>query len=546
MGRHQANRRNRYIVWVALLVPALTLVAFTLSRFTGVPPTDAGTSAGTSGPEEAGSDSGDPPTGCTAEPVAVVAASGIAPVIEAVRAGLPDGECIDVREDDSVSPGTEVASGAATVWVPDSRVRGVAALGAAAAEAASTATSPIVMSVDREAADSFGAGPRSWGMLLQRADGADIPAEVQDPVTSSVAMVLSGALSTIARQATGDLYLGYAATRGTMQSLPVAGAADVAVGTIRISEARLARQQASAVLLEVEEGYPSLDYPWLVSPGATDGQRRQVDALLAAVLGEAGAAARAEHGLLEPGLDSVDQDGLSGVVIAPPTIEQMPFLYALNDSGAAVLTGLSAFDISGSMGLPASADDEGPARIEVMQEAASLSLEVMPDTMEMGLWVFGYDLQGDVDYEPLVPTVTLADGREELIAAISGYDAEQLLAEDHGTALYNTIAAAYDQVQASFKPGYTNYIAIFTDGIDEDAPDGLSLDELTAHLEEASQGQDRVEVMLFGFGEADIGALEAIAAASGGLVYDIEQPIQIAGAFLDAIAQLILRDLTGT
>lgn len=462
----------------------------------------------------------------------MTAASAVAPVIEAAAAQA----CVDLvlMTEDTAAAGAALADGEIDVWVPDSQVRAIAA-GAGTANAPSVALSPLVLAADADTAAAIAPeGATSWGVVLGRAQG-DLDLQIQDPATSSAGLLLAQTLVPVAEAATGDTYIGYTAVAATLTSVP-RFEGTMAPGSVAVLESRLVPDGATVV--PTMEGYPALDYPWIQAADSSAETSAAAAAVLDSLHGDDAAQARSDAGLIEPDATEFTENGVAAPLLPGPALEEMPLLYALADAGGARGYGLSVVDISGSMGL--SDSDGGPARIEVVQQSARLAVEVLADDTEMGLWVFGYNIDGNADHLQVVARGPMSTNRAAIVAAIAQYTPEQLRDEDYGTALYDTVHDAYADAVKHWQPNRNNLIAVFTDGTDEDAPGGLSLAELESALADLGDPERPVQVMLFGYGEADIDALQRIADATSGTVYPITQPEQIVGAFIDSIAKSVL------
>ena len=503
----------------------------------------------TPGPEAASDDdtaassapSGSARSGCAeAAALRIVAASGIAPVIEA----LTDGGCAEVTVSVSDDPTAVagLASGEVDVWVPDSSVRAVLAGRETASQAVSLARSPVVMATHRKLDTSAFApgGATSWGLLLQRGPSQPVAFEIADPAASSTSLVVAAALRDIAVGATGDKYLGLAATASAMTDLPVVTTNAVKRGVVRMTEARLLPESPQATILATAEGNPHLDYPWVASPAIAGTPAGDAAAeLLGRIQSSEGSELRQRHGLLDPDATDFDLRGDGSVtspVIAVPGRREIPSLYALAESGGLRGNSLAVLDVSGSMAVAA-----GPGRptpMDGVKSSAALATQFLSDETSLGLWQFGYQLEPPKDYVELVALRPLSKNRGQLQSAIA--DAEPL---DTGTSLHRTILEADRYLRANWKADHSNLVVVFTDGKNEDAPGGLSLRQLLTRLDAERDPERPVQMILFGYGEADTKALKTIAKRSGGLTYQIDRPEQIVGAFIDSIAQSVLASL---
>ena len=79
------------------------------------------------------------------------------------------------------------------------------------------------------------------------------------------------------------------------------------------------------------------------------------------------------------------------------------------------------------------------------------------------------------------------------------------------TGLYDTILAAYTAARNNYTAGTSNQVMVFTDGINEDDPDSISLKELARRLKQAQDPGRPVQLSVVGFGKR--AELEAIGTA---------------------------------
>jgi len=192
---------------------------------------------------------------------------------------------------------------------------------------------------------------------------------------------------------------------------------------------------------------------------------------------------------------------------------------------------LVVVDVSGSMGNAASSTDSRPL-ITVVQQGVNQLSSLLPATSYLGLSKFGYQLSPPNDYQMLVPTNRLDSGQlAKLSAATAG-----LTAQNTGTALYNTILAAYHDQQAHFQDGLPNEVLIFTDGKNEDAPNSISIDQLKAGLS-AADPKKRVQIGVFGYrNELPLEQLTAALSPVGGQVDGLHTANDVLGAFVHAVS----------
>jgi hypothetical protein len=466
----------------------------------------------------------------------VAAASGIAPVLQTVA----ERSCLQlsVTRSDDEGGARLLAKGAVDVWVPDSSERAFL-IGQAARSAPSIATSPIVM-----AARAGGIATASWAMLLQPAGGAAPRVVIEDPRKSSVNLVVAGVLAGIATTFTHDRYLGVAGAAQAINAMSSTSASTLTAadqGRLYVVEQRLidhgpaisgSATPETAALLPAE-GVPYLDYPWVAGPRTATTQANAAR-LLAALLGPSGVQARRANGLLEPRLPSFTPPGGSTAIplIAHVPADQVPTLYAVADSAAYSSNAIAVLDVSGSMG---EAQAGGKAPIDIVRPSALAVVKAFASRANLALWEFGTQLDPPRDYRQLVPFGPVSQNQAALSGALVGVRAHRT-----GTALYNTLLAAYRAMLQRARPGAINVVAVFTDGRNQDAP-GLALPDLLQALKPLVNKANPVLVQFFGYGNADIPAMKAIVGVTGGSVYKIDRPEQVIGALIDSVSDTILQ-----
>jgi len=233
-------------------------------------------------------------------------------------------------------------------------------------------------------------------------------------------------------------------------------------------------------------------------------------------------------------------EGVTPDLVPPapaPAADQTVNLLRLWNAAVADANDLAVIDLSGSMADPAG---NGQSRVAVAAAAAERAVTFFPDTSALGLWVFSTDQGAGTPWAQLVPLGPLIDKvgaqtrRQALIAAAAG-----MTARVHGgTALYDTVLAAYQQVQAGYDPSKVNSVVLMTDGRNEDTSSTRTLSQLLAQLKSLADPARPIRVITIGIGSGtDTDALARIASATGGKFYLVQNAADISGVFLDAIAQ---------
>lgn len=192
---------------------------------------------------------------------------------------------------------------------------------------------------------------------------------------------------------------------------------------------------------------------------------------------------------------------------------------------------LAVLDVSGSMYVPVPTANNA-TRMQVTLGAAQRGLDLFDDSWMVGLWIFSTQLDGNRDYRELVPIGPLTSQRTHIRDALG-----QVVPKANGdTGLYDTLLAAYREVQKGWQAGRVNSVVIFTDGKNEDA-DGISHAQLLAELGEIADPEKPIQVIIIGIG-TEIGQKELmpITEVTGGGVFIAEDPAKIGEILLKAIS----------
>ena len=193
---------------------------------------------------------------------------------------------------------------------------------------------------------------------------------------------------------------------------------------------------------------------------------------------------------------------------------------------------LAVFDVSGSMAekVPTAG---GLSRAQVTQQAATAGLALFGDDWKVGTWYFSTNMNGRLPYKEAVPITPLVTGREKVQRAVVG-----IVPNPKGnTGLYDTVLAAYKEVQKGWEPGKVNSVILFTDGENEN-PDGITLNTLVANLKKLNDPEKPVKVVIIGIGTGvDQKELQTITNATpNGGTFIAPDPAKISDIFLQALA----------
>jgi Ca-activated chloride channel family protein len=197
---------------------------------------------------------------------------------------------------------------------------------------------------------------------------------------------------------------------------------------------------------------------------------------------------------------------------------------------------LAVFDVSTSMKAPVGER----TRATLARDAAKSALGLFPDNASIGLWVFARKLEGDTDWTELLPTRALATdagGRPQRDVLTQALDSIPSRLSPGGTGLYDTTLAAVRAARANYDPTAVDSVVIVTDGKDEDA-DTIGLAGLLQTLRGEVDATRPVKVIGIALGpDADLDALQQIAAATGGAAYSAVNENDLQTVLFDALRQ---------
>ncbi|MDG4795927.1 substrate-binding domain-containing protein [Micromonospora sp. WMMD1082] len=507
-----------------------------------------------------------------------------------------DGTCIDVTvaasdpvevaavvaaKHGAILAGVGQASGTAVspdVWIPDSSMwlLRLKTGGAAAFEpgnGASIASSPVVVAMPEPTATRLGWPQKEldWTQLLSRLN-SDRPLKTGIVEPTRDAAGLSGLLSMMAAAASAGGETAEQERVGALRALassasalrqdllakfPTAADATTlasALGAAALSEEDVIQYNARKppvplAALYLKPAPLQLDYPYAVLPGVEPAKASAARVLFEALTtpsfkdklaaqslrgpdGNWGTGFNAPQGAPSPASGDASavpppQGGIAAGGLAPDAVER-----AVSSWSIATLSGrmLCIIDVSGSMKKPVPTAN-GATRQQVTAEAARRGLNLFDDSWSIGLWVFSTNLVGSRDYREVLPVAPLSRQRSELERSL-----DTVVSSSGDTGLYDTLLAAYKDVQQNWEPGKVNSIVLFTDGKNEDA-NGISQKQLLAELDRIKDPDQPIQVIIIGIGtEVSKSELDTIAESAGGGAFVAADPTKIGDIFLRAIA----------
>jgi hypothetical protein len=513
MGRHQADRiegpnhRARFGrgIWIAagLAVLAGGLVAGVVATVADTPPPRARSASGTPANLAAGS--------CPHE-LTVVSAGSFVPILSGIAARLGAGrDCVavHVQTADGQGAAAAVASSGADVWIPDDvswpNLPNPAKLAAPKTFHAGTvlATSPFYF-VTQHGAPPLPA--KSWlGLIRALAQpGSPWHLALRDPAATGDGMVAAGALTDVEIGADGVLVAALNLLRaeqtGTLTATGFPNGPNQVAVVPEYTLLRTARASDYTVVAPTD-GTAVLNFTWLPSAAAVSDPNKgeALDRLYQALTSGRAADDLAASGLRGPAWFTAPPDAhlpaASRTAIAAVSEHVMYHVLATWHPDLRRSNMLIVLDVSGSMARP------GPGtttpKIALVRQGIDQVARLLPDSAQLGLWQFGSQLAPPNDWQSLVPPAPLEGDQRAAVAAAAAH----LRARHTGTGLYDTILGAYRYQQAHFQADMPNEVVVFTDGINQDDPGTISLDQLHAGLA-GTDPHKRVQVSIFGIGSA--------------------------------------------
>ena len=158
---------------------------------------------------------------------------------------------------------------------------------------------------------------------------------------------------------------------------------------------------------------------------------------------------------------------------------------------------------------------------------------LLPDDSQLGLWEFGLRLDPPRDYQVVLPSAALStEHRFEV-----GRATERLSAGSRGTALYDTMLAAYQAARERYRPGVPNHVVVLSDGRNEADPDSMTLEQLSQRLVESRDPARPVKLTLVMPGDAaDVDQLKRALAPIDGYVNRPTTAEAVGGVFVHVAA----------
>ncbi|MFC6881562.1 MULTISPECIES: substrate-binding domain-containing protein [Actinomadura] len=299
-----------------------------------------------------------------------------------------------------------------------------------------------------------------------------------------------------------------------------------------------------AVALYPQEGTLSLDYPYTVTTG--DGDRRKAAGLLEKAMNTE----TTRDDVRSLGFRSPDGKAPGGFTaklgVSPARPRQLPPPSAKEVSGVMQawskltlgLRMLTLIDVSGSM---AEKVGGGKTRLQAIAEVSQGGLSMMSNDTELGQWLFSTKMDGAKDYRQSVSVGPLGERvgsstRRNLVLSTLNQMRPKM---DGNTGLYDSVLAAYKEMNRTYKPEFGNSILLLTDGKNDDT-DGPTLEQTLDRLKRMIDPNKPIQVNMIGFGKGvDRNELERIAKLTNGNVQIAMTPQEISKIFLRMLSRRI-------
>ncbi|ROZ44029.1 VWA domain-containing protein [Rhodococcus sp. WS3] len=527
---------------VKVLVGVLSVVAVAGSAAFAVTFSNLGEDAPTVTPTAATSE-------CTQTDNLVVAVDpSIATAVEAVVATIDPEKlgCASftvVSQDSARTYGDFALGGSGpAIWIPDSSewLDKAGAAGRSVSKVSDSVASTPVITVSKSGETT---SPASWIDVLA------VPGlHIGDPLSSAVssAPIVAAFAETQARG--GDTASISAAL------VPVAqaqlGNVKEAGSTIRIE--KVAEDSGTAVTTEqtfiaymaahpdarLTAAVPTSGTVFMNYPMALTGESTALPA--AQVLADALTSASGRTALSGLGFRAAGNEPLpsGGVGIITPLVPSDPSVVATALARYEILSrpsrALAVVDVSGSMDYV----EGGVTRMAATAQAGDIAIRMFPANAQLGLWAFSIDLGDGTDYRELEPVARMdapegdTDHRTKLLSHVD----ELPSLVGGGTGLYDSVLAAFRQIQSTYDPSSINSVILLTDGANDD-PSGISREELLDTLARERDAARPVPIITIGVtGDADTEVLKQISAVTGGNSHFAPTPADIPKVFVGAIS----------
>jgi hypothetical protein len=310
-----------------------------------------------------------------------------------------------------------------------------------------------------------------------------------------------------------------------------------------LSEQAILAYNASGPAVQLATLYPeplavALDFPYTIMPRLSPDRAEAASALRSVLNGAtfrnelAAQHLRAADGTAGPAL-TLGPTAPNGPRPVDPTPEPVVIANALKMWVEITRPSrmLALIDVSAAMASPIGPPGS-PTRQQVAVQAAKGGLELFDPSWTVGLWTYSTLLDGDRDYVQLLPIGSVGEQKAQIASALDSVAPKA----DGGTALYDSVLAAYKELRRGWDPHRGNTLVVITGSRNND-PNGLSLDGLLTELRRNSSADQPTQIIFIGIG-TDVSEpdLKKITAVTGGGVFVTQDPAKIGEIFVKALA----------
>lgn len=432
------------------------------------------------------------------------------------------------------------------VWIPDSSewLDKAGAAGRSVSKVSeSVASTPVVMVSNSGETTS----PASWLDVLA------VPGlHIGDPLSSAVSSApivaafaetqarggdtasISAALVPVAQAQLGNVK----EAGSTIRIEKVAADSGTAVTTEQTFIAYMAAHPDARLTAAVPtSGTVFMNYPMALTGDSTAVPAAQV--LAGALLSDTGRTTLSGLGFRAAGNDPLPGGGVGMIAaLIPSDPSVVTTALARYEILSRPSRALAVVDVSGSMDYM----EGGVTRMAATAQAGDIAIRMFPANAQLGLWAFSIDLGldpgGGTDYRELEPVARMdalegdADHRTKLLSHID----ELPSLVGGGTGLYDSVLAAFRQIQSTYDPSSINSVILLTDGANDD-PSGISQKELLDTLARERDAARPVPIITIGVsGDADTEVLKQISEVTGGNSHFAPTPADIPKVFVGAIS----------
>jgi hypothetical protein len=500
--------------------------------------------------------------------------------------GGRDGKCVQAQAQgaDPAKMATMLGQGSAIgtttrpdVWIPDSSLWPSLVLSMTQGKGilttkTSVARSLVVVGISQTFAEELRsrgvtAGRPSWNSLLRAGSGSAgstvkdeeviapnlVKLEVPDPARNAAGL---GSLTMMHQLWAGDPDERTRFT-GMVRSLRDNTIPDMASGfatferdeqgrwpiIIASEQALFAHNQSSpknpALAVYPPDGTLSMDYPYTIT--TDDPEKVKAARMLAAAIRTAETAEdvralgfRSEDG--QPPAAFGPQFGATQQPVPEPEPAEVQKAIEVWYTLSKGIRNVTLLDVSSSTNEKVMAD---LTRLQATLRASEDVLAMMSDDTEMGVWLFGTELQNGSDWRELVPVGPLSDQtdqgtrRQQILSRLAEVGAQS----GPGPGLYDSVLAAFRMMNRTYDPNVVNSLLVSTNGKNED-PNGISLSDLLTALRNEYSPSRPVQIIIISYGNnVAHESLQQIAETTQGKAYVVQTPQQIQEVILDAISR---------